>query len=153
MDSQIFPSCNPPSISSQMSRSPEDSRALTSQLRNVSHSKSKELSRKHSEDNADVVVQSPSKEESLQRESSPSPQKERELKPSESGAYLPIQSNPALNLEKPLDDHLEQERQKASKNRHPASKPHENLSPLENKEESSKDKRSSQEHGLQRFIT
>lgn len=135
-----------------MSRSREDSRALTSQLRNVSHSKSKELSLKHSEDNAEFVVQSPSKEESLQRESSPSPQKERELKPNESGAYLPIQSNQALNLEKALDDHLEQQERQNASNR-PASKHHENLSPLENKEESSKDKRSSQEHGLQRFIT
>lgn len=137
-----------------MSRSPGDSRAVTSQLRNVSHSKSKELSLKHSEDNAEFAAQSPSKEESLQRESSPSPQKERELNPTESGAYLPIQSNQALNLEKALDDHLEQqERQNAAKNRHPGSKHQENLSPLENKEESSKDKRSSQEHGLQRFIT
>lgn len=73
MDSQVFPtSSNPPSISSQMSRSPKDSRIMTSQLRNVSHSKSKEVSLKHSEDNEEVVAQSSANEESLQIDSSPS---------------------------------------------------------------------------------
>lgn len=157
MDSQVFPpSRNPPSISSRRSRSPEDSRVMTSQLRNVSHSKSKEVSLKHSEENEENenIAQSSANDESLQIDSSPSQQRERQLKQNESSAYLPIQSNPALNLEQALDEHLEQqERLDASRIRQQVSRHPENLSPLENKEESPKDKRSSQEHGLQRFIT
>lgn len=66
MDGQVFTPSGNPSISSQMSRPPEDSGRRVSPPRNMSHSGSKEASFKRSEDKEEVIAQSNPNEESLQ---------------------------------------------------------------------------------------